>query len=525
MLALRVQQLAERHPERTFAVQGETGAAVSWAEHAARVGRLGAWLHAAGVREGDKVIVLGYNCYEWLLGRDAAWDLGAYSVPVNWHLAPPEIAYSVGDSDAGTLIVDAAFLPALAAARGADPLQFAHLQRTLVWGAGADAALPSGAVSLAAAEAAGARLPHAPPPPRLGRSMLYTGGTSGKPKAVVYPGTVPGQPTGDATSGAALLGPAGIKWLHENHVHLVAAPLYHAAPNIKQGQAQGQGASTVLMRRFDTALFYDLVRRHRVTTVVMPPILVKRLADAPPAPGEDLSSLRWVAVVGAPCPAVVKRAALARGLPLHEMYGSSELGVNAVMPPEDMLARPSSCGRLVRGVRARIVADDGSECPAGTPGLLYIQKSVEYYKAPQKSKEARLPADPRFATVGDVAYMDAEGYLYICDRKIDMIISGGANIYPAEVEQVLFQHPAVADVAVFGVPDEEYGERVHAAVLLKEGAALSPAELKAWARDRIAPYKLPREVSYPSDFPRTPAGKVLKRSLKERLGKQPAARL
>eukprot|EP01062_Namystynia_karyoxenos_P081626 TRINITY_DN9005_c0_g1_i1.p1 TRINITY_DN9005_c0_g1~~TRINITY_DN9005_c0_g1_i1.p1 ORF type:complete len:534 (+),score=151.68 TRINITY_DN9005_c0_g1_i1:98-1699(+) len=509
--------VAAKDPSRPFAIQGETAATVSWGEHAANIENLARYLFANGITEEAKVVVYGNNSYEWILARDTAYRVGMCFVPMNWHLAAPEIAYCVDNCDASVLVVEAAFLPTLAKARAAAPELFAKLRHVLVWGAAAGAALPDGAVSVTAACAAGG--PRSPPPPTLvGRAMLYTGGTSGKPKAVVVGGRGARASAASAAGAAAAaqLGPQGLNLMHPQQVHIAAAPLYHSAPNMLQHTCELQGATTVIMRRFSAELCLDLIKRYRVTTSFMPPILVKRLADAPRRPGEDLSSLRSVLVAGAPCPMPVKKAALERGIPLYEFYGSSELGINSVLQPQDMLRKPNSCGRIAQGVSLKIVDDQGRECPRNTPGEIYIQKPVTYYKAPEKAKKAQLKTDPSYTSVGDVGFVDDEGFLFICDRKIDMIISGGANIYPAEIEQVLFQHPAVADVGVFGTPDSDYGERVHAAVLLKPGGQVSAPELQAWAKERIAAFKVPKDISFHSDFPRTPSGKLIKRQLRDK---------
>lgn len=211
----------------------------------------------------------------------------------------------------------------------------------------------------------------------------------------------------------------------------------------------------------------------------------------------------------------VKEAALRIGLPLHEFYGSSELGLNTVLQPADMLRKPGSCGRIAPGCVMKIFDEEGKECPRGTQGLLYVQTMLEYYNAEQKTRDAQLPSDPSMHTVGDIAYIDNEDFVYICDRKIDMIISGGVNIYPAEIEECLFGHPDVADVAVFVSPDPDYGEKVHAAVLLKDCRNATAADIQAFAREHIAAFKVPKDVSFHVDFPRTPSGKILKRQLRD----------
>ena len=201
---------------------------------------------------------------------------------------------------------------------------------------------------------------------------------------------------------------------------------------------------------------------------------------------------------------------------LYEFYGSTELGINTVLRPEDVLRKPGSCGRAAPGVELAILDDDGRPVPPGMPGELFVRRYDGVFDEYWKNAEAtRQAARGEWLTVGDVAWMDDEGFVYICDRKRDMVISGGVNIYPAEIEDVLHRHPAVLDAAVFGIPDAEWGERVHAAVQPRPGAPVTADEILAFARARLADYKVPRTVSFHDDFPRDPAGKLLKRVLRE----------
>jgi acyl-CoA synthetase (AMP-forming)/AMP-acid ligase II len=231
----------------------------------------------------------------------------------------------------------------------------------------------------------------------------------------------------------------------------------------------------------------------------------------------DVSSMRALVIAAAPCPMRVKEQALALfGPVLYEFYGSTELGVNTVLRPEDVLRKPGSCGAAAPGVQLAILDDDGRRVPAGTPGELFVRRYEgvfdEYYRNPAATAQT---ARGEWMSVGDVAWMDDEGFVYICDRRRDMIISGGVNIYPAEIEDALHRHPAVEDAAVFGVPDAEWGERVHAAVQLRPGHRVTERELMDFCRTHVADYKTPREVSFHDDFPRDSAGKLVKRLLRE----------
>jgi acyl-CoA synthetase (AMP-forming)/AMP-acid ligase II len=222
-------------------------------------------------------------------------------------------------------------------------------------------------------------------------------------------------------------------------------------------------------------------------------------------------------MAAAPCPMRVKEEVLAWfGPVLYEFYGSTELGINTVLRPHDMLRKPHSCGTAAPGVELAVLDDVGQPVPAGTPGELHVRRGNGvfdgYYKNPQATAET---ARGDWLSVGDVAWLDDEGFVYICDRKRDMIISGGVNIYPAEIEDVLHRHPAVEDAAVFGVPDAEWGERVHAALQLRPGMALTATEVTEFCRGHLADYKAPRQVSFHDDFPRDTAGKLVKRLLRE----------
>jgi acyl-CoA synthetase (AMP-forming)/AMP-acid ligase II len=349
-----------------------------------------------------------------------------------------------------------------------------------------------------------------PVPAAVGGSMVYTAGTTGKPKGALRRVT-------DPASVVPRL--AALDCVDPAHVHLVAGPLYHSAPGGFALYAHMVGSTVVVMRKFDPEDALRHIERHRCTTTFMAPTLLKRIVDLPRAVRDryDVRSMRSIVVAAAPCPMRVKEQVLEMfGPVLYEFYGSTELGINTVLRPEDVLRKPGSCGRAAPGVELAVLDDEGRPAPPGTPGELFVRRYSgvfdEYYKNPAATAQT---GGGDWMSVGDVAWMDAEGFVYICDRKRDMIISGGVNIYPAEIEDALHRHPAVEDAAVFGVPDEEWGERVHAAVQLRPGAAASERELIDFCRARLADYKAPREVSFHQDFPRDTAGKLVKRLLRE----------
>jgi len=303
------------------------------------------------------------------------------------------------------------------------------------------------------------------------------------------------------------------------HIHLVAGPLYHSAPFGFAIYAQLVGSTVVVLPKFDPEQALAAIERYRCTSTFMAPILLKRMVDLPDSVRRryDSASLRVLVVAAAPCPMRVKESVVEQfGPVLYEFYGSTELGINTILRPEDMLRKPGSCGRAAPGIELAILDDESRPAPVGEPGELHVRRYPgmfdEYYRNPEATRQTQRGD---WLSVGDVAWMDAEGFVYICDRKRDMIISGGVNIYPAEIEDALHRHAAIEDAAVFGVPDEEWGERVHAAIQLRPGARLTEAEVVAFCRHHLADYKLPREVSFHAEFPRDAAGKLVKRTLRE----------
>jgi acyl-CoA synthetase (AMP-forming)/AMP-acid ligase II len=492
-------------PDETALVEDER--TLTWAQFAERRNRLAHGLQGLGVEAGQRVVMWAPNSIEYLLGTAAVGAIGGVSVPMNHRLTAAEAAYVLEDSDAVAVFVGDPYLPVADEVRqggtapgvrhwiltGDERRPWAEHLADLVAAGGPEPIVLEGA-------AAGG----------LGGSMAYTAGTTGKPKGALRTGIDP----------AVALG-----WLNAmdladpTHIHLVAGPLYHSAPGAFAYLTQVMGGACVIMRKFDAEAALRLIETHRCSSTFMAPILLKRILALPKdvRARYDVSSMRSLVVGGAPCPNPVKEEALAYfGPVLYEFYGSSELGINTVLAPADMLRKPGSCGRPTTGVEIAIFDDDGQPLPPGEPGALYVRRYGgmfdHYHKKPDATAEA---TKGEWVSVGDVAYLDEEGFVFICDRQRDMVISGGVNIYPAEVEDVLHRHPAVADVAVFGVPDEEWGERVHAAVLLQPGEALTPAELTAFAREHMADYKVPRDVTFHDDFPRDSAGKLVKRLLRD----------
>ena len=478
---------------------------VSWtyAELEAAANRLANALATLGVTRGDKVIWCGPNSPHVVAVINATRKLGAVAVPLNYRLTAEEARYIVAHSDACAAYVDAEFAHLIPAPRGG---QTGNLRHVLVYGGTAPAGmLGEEVVARASAE------PPATETEESSATMIYTSGTTGKPKGAYRKLT-------DQSTAVALLGFIGYT---PDDIYLTSGPLYHSGPLAFMSAGLLLGQTIIVQRKFEPADWLRLVDKYKVTSTFSAPPLI-RLVCALPAGVKaryDRSSMRIMLANAAPWSMALKHAYLADFPPgsLWEIYGSTELGVNCVLEPRDQLRKPGSCGKPAPGVEIRLLDLSGNEV-TGTgpehPGELYVRSTGvfnEYYKQPD-SYQAATHGD--FHTVGDIAYRDDEGYYYICDRKNDMIISGGMNVYPAEIEAALEQHPGIFDVAVFGIPSEEWGEQVHATVVLAPGASLSGADVIAHAHEHLAGYKCPRSVSFMAELPRTGSGKLLKRKLR-----------
>jgi acyl-CoA synthetase (AMP-forming)/AMP-acid ligase II len=489
---------AARTPDRPALIQGDRQ--LSWrAFHEAR-NRLANALAALGLRPAEHVIVYAANSIEYLLASAGARAAGAVAIPMNHRLTAEEVSYILADSGAVAVFVGDSFVPMADAVRASAP----HVRNWILigeerrpWARALDDVL-----------AAGSSAP--PPAAGGGGSMVYTAGTTGKPKGALRRAIDPASVM-DRLRDLDLADPA--------HVHLAAGPLYHSAPGGFALYAHFLGCPVVVMPRFDAEAALEAIARFRCTSTFMAPTLLKRIVDLPAAvrARHDVSSMRVIVMAAAPCPMRVKEQVIEYfGPVLYEFYGSTELGINTILRPEDVLRKPGSCGRAPAGIELAILDEAGQPVPEGQPGELHVRRHPgtfdEYWGKPEATAQMRRGD---WYSVGDVAYRDSEGFVYICDRKRDMIISGGVNIYPAEIEDVLHRHPRIEDVAVFGVPDDEWGERVHAAVQPRPGQALTAEEVVRFAREHLAGYKVPRQVSFEREFPRDSAGKLVKRLLRE----------
>eukprot|EP00457_Paulinella_chromatophora_P003480 gb/GEZN01003488.1/.p1 GENE.gb/GEZN01003488.1/~~gb/GEZN01003488.1/.p1 ORF type:complete len:549 (+),score=61.34 gb/GEZN01003488.1/:129-1775(+) len=513
-------------------VDATSNCTLTWKHYIIQRNRMANALLDQGIKPGVRVVLYGLNSVSWLLARSATEVIACCVVPMNWHLAPPEVGYILDDCDAEALFVDESFLESLHLAftdkeygpRICDRIKLCVVMQTETSPSGHAGMVPSKLLSAGPRFVFWQKMMEQGStlfPDIIGTSsvFMYSGGTSGKPKAAV-------REDARVTPSEQKLRFQRVQLLNmndPNQVQLVVAPMYHAAPFAWSSTSLNFGGTLVVMRRFHPENALELIHKYRVTCSFLPPIVLKQLVNVSPAglANKDFSSVKSFYVGGAPTPQQIKVKALQIfGPVIYEFYGSSELGFNSFLEPHHILLKPGSCGKVAPGVTLRVCDDEGNDLPRGQVGLLYSKLGDQalkgYHKSPEKFKESLHPKDPTWFSVGDVASLDDDDFLYICDRKIDMIISGGANIYPAEVEQFLHLHPAIADVAVFGVPDELYGERVHAAILLKPNyQPLTVQDLRSFCNNKIAAFKLPKEVSFHTDFPRTPTGKLLKRKLRD----------
>lgn len=500
---------ASIQPDKPAVIDDRGGAPVvslTFRELESASNRLANVLASLGVRSGEsKVVWCGQNSIGVVVLIGAARKLGVTAVPLNYRLSDEEAAYVTDHSDASIVYVDAEQAPMFARIRSDVP----KVEHVLVFGG----EVPDGMTDVEAMMAtASADPPMVAESVEPGATMIYTSGTTGKPKGALRRGTSGGE------QAAALMALIGYT---PNDVYLPTGPLYHSGPLGFMGIAQVLGQTVVLQRKFQAEDWLRLVETYRVTSTFSAPTPIRMICNLPDEVKRryDVSSMKRMIANAAPWSFALKQMYLAYfpGDSLFEVYGSTELGVNCVLRPEDQLRKPGSCGQPAPMVEIKLFDDDGNEVTGAGPehtGELFVKSPsvfADYYK-----QHDTFLADSKhgYQTVGDIAYRDDEGYLYICDRKKDMIISGGMNIYPAEIEAALEHHPDVLEVAVFGVPSEEWGESVHAVVVVRDGASLSADDVTAFARDHLASYKVPRSVSFSEELPKTGSGKVLKRELR-----------
>jgi acyl-CoA synthetase (AMP-forming)/AMP-acid ligase II len=493
-----------RHPGAKIAYQmAGSGKCVTYAELEADSNRIAHLMRNRGLAPGDGIAILLPNHETYLKIAWGAQRSGLYFTPVSTLFQREEIDYILTNSDARVLITNLDYLDRIS------PAVLAGLSVFIV-GAG-HPQWPSLDDALAAC-------PATPIEDECeGAEMIYSSGTTGRPKGVRF--VLSQAPLGTVST----LFKTRVK-LHgiDNAVsYLSTAPLYHSAPLRYNMMVTRLGGTAVIMEKFDAGQALSLIESHRVTHSQWVPTMFVRLLKLPVEVRDkyDVSSLRYVIHAAAPCPVEIKQQMIDwLGPKLYEYYSGTEANGSSAIDTAQWLTHKGSVGRAIHG-EIHILGDDGRELPPFETGTVYFGNGSDfsYYKDPDKTAEAKTPAG--YSTLGDMGYVDDEGYLYLTDRKSFMIISGGVNIYPQEVENLLVTHPLVADVAVIGVPNEEFGEEVKAVVQLQDEADAGPATEKAlidYCRDRLSHVKCPRSVDFDADLPRHPTGKLLKRKLRDR---------
>ena len=498
--------LAQKNPDQLALVESD-GRELRAGELLAESNRLVHGLRALGLQQGDCIATCLPNGAAMIEAYLAAAQAGWYLTPINHHLTAGEIAYIVGDCEAKAFIGDERFA---AACRGAaDQAGLPAAARYAVGdvpGFQPLAALKDGQPATMPAERA------------AGQVMNYTSGTTGRPKGVRRT-LAPYDPDAVFSMFAMFLGMFGVQPQADN-VHLCGSPLYHTAVLVFAGSSLHYGHTVVLMDKWTPELCLEFIQRYRVTTSHMVPTQFHRLLALPEAVKAryDVSSLRHMVHAAAPCPVDVKRRMIEWWGPvIYEYYAASE-GGGTLVTPQEWLEYPGTVGRAWPTAEVRVLDDAGNACPSGTPGTVYMalgSADFKYHKDEIKTAANRRDG---FFTVGDIGYLNEAGYLFLCDRKIDMIISGGVNIYPSEVEADLLKHPKVADAAVFGIPHEDWGEEVKAVIEPAPGVEPGPAladDILAYCAANMAKYKCPRSVDFVASMPRDPNGKLYKRKLRD----------
>jgi long-chain acyl-CoA synthetase len=478
----------------------------SHAEVADRAARIAGGLQALGVKPGDSVCMLMRNDIAFIEAAYAAMRLGAYGVPVNWHFKPEEINYVLQDSGTSVLIGHADMLHQL---RGVIPegvtVLSAPTPTEILKHYKIDPdhrATPDFAEDLESW--LGRQKPYDGPALPQPQNMIYTSGTTGHPKGVRRNAPTPEQSASSERMRALIYG------LQPGARALLPGPLYHSAPNSFGLRAGRLGGALVLMPRFEPEEFLRLIEVERIDTIFMVPTMFIRLMKLPEEVRRkyDMSSLRHIIHAAAPCPADIKRAMIEWWGPvIYEFYGSTESGAVTFANSEDALKKPGTVGKISPGAELRFIGDNGRSLPQGEIGEIYSRiagnPDFTYHNKPEKRAEIEQDG---FITSGDVGYIDADGYVFICDRKRDMVISGGVNIYPAEIEAALHAVPGVHDCAVFGIPDDEFGEALMAVVEPQVGVTLDVAAIRAQLKTSLADYKVPKHVEIHANLPREDSG-------------------
>jgi long-chain acyl-CoA synthetase len=492
-------------PDKAAIIMASTGQSVSYSQLNAASNQVAHLLRAAGLKAGDVIALMMENCPEFFELAWGAQRAGLYFTCLSTKLQPDEIAYILSDSGAQLMFVS----PNLA---GPAKEALATQARAIkAYGVGGPV---EGFDDYTAARAA---MPVTPiEDESAGADMLYSSGTTGRPKGIKV-----------ALTGAAIDAPnaflmlcQGIYGISSNSIYLSPAPLYHAAPLRWCMAAHRLGGTVVVMEKFEPETYLENIQRYKVTDSQLVPTMFVRMLKLPVAARTvyDLSSLKMAVHAAAPCPVAIKQQMMDWWGPvIYEYYAGTEGNGFCSISPNEWLAKPGSVGKALLG-ELRIAGEDGDLLPAGESGTVYFENGpqFEYHNSPEKTADSRNAKG--WSTLGDVGYIDEDGYLFLTDRKAFMIISGGVNIYPQESENILVTHPRVADVAVFGVPNDDFGEEVKAVVQPMDMAEATPefeAELLAFCRASVSHVKAPRSIDFMAELPRHPTGKLYKRLLRD----------
>ncbi|HTT82874.1 MAG TPA: AMP-binding protein [Rhizomicrobium sp.] len=498
---------AARNPGKPAIVMAGSGKEVDYRELVSCSNKLARHLRTAGLKVGDGVAVLLENHPRFYEPVWATQNTGLYLTTLSTHLTPSELAHIVADSEVKALVTSHALAEKVAALRPLVP----RLEHILM--------MDGTIEGTRAYEDAVDAQPDAPVPGEVqGNFMLYSSGTTGLPKGIKP--ALTGLPLGELTGIIKTLVPT--HGFHADMVYLSPAPLYHTAPLKWNFTVQAIGGTCVITEQFDAEGVLAAIERHRVTHVQFVPTMFVRLLKLPEHVRKryDLSSLERVVHAAAPCPIDIKERMIEwMGPIIEEYYAGTESNGLCVIRSDEWLERKGSVGRSVRGP-IHIMDETGErELPVGDPGVIYFEGGTPFVYHKDTEKTAKTRNSRGWTAIGDIGFVDAEGYLFLTDRKDNVIISGGVNIYPQEAENLLLSHPKVLDVAVIGVPNPDFGEEAKALVQPAEDIAPSPElaeELRAWLGGRLAGYKQPRSYEFVESLPRLPTGKLLKRLLRQR---------
>jgi fatty-acyl-CoA synthase/long-chain acyl-CoA synthetase len=499
---------AKRSPNRPALIMNDV--TLTYRELDQRTNALANGLLKLGLSPGDRLAIMMHNSPEIMTSWSAAGKIAATPIALNYRFKEDELAYIINDSESKFLIYSHEFQEVVEAAKpklSGPPL-------TYIPCAGSSAKGIMDFYGLIT------RNPITPPEIEAGAfgvapSLIYTSGTTGRPKGVLR---------NNRNRLNSLMGYAYTFEAHYDDIHLVAGPLYHAAPLAWAAFSILLGNTVVIMPRFEAQNFLALIEKHKVNTTWVVPTMLNRILNLPEEIRRkyDHSSLRVMTVGGESFPFPLKKRVVEYlgEEKVFEFYGGTEISCVTYLRPEDQLRKPWSCGKPAMGSEIKLLGADRQEVPVGEVGVMYVKSDFlldEYYRNPQATQENYHNG---YFTVGDMARMDEEGYYYIVDRAVEMIISGGVNIYPAEIEEALHSLPEVIDAAVIGVPDPDWGEKIVAYLTLKEKTAITDEGIKGHIGQKMASYKKPKEVYFVKELPYSPSGKLLKRVLKEEYARQ-----